>query len=223
MTDGLGQTTGGGKNTAADIVSAMAQSGETLPQVTDGGLISGTWHTVTSDGAGPIAAVLDSTGTGAFASGVMLETVTQIPGNKGNIRPQKRSLWERAVSTISKRAVNINTDEVCLSSSLPFSKTAMLTHSLAANGIQGPSWYHLHRCYGRSDRSLPREDCQFQQCRSFRWCHRCANGRCRRCCCQPNRRRHHCQIYQVYSQQQALLRIDLTMVLTLESGFLLDS
>jgi len=112
MSDGLGSTAGGGKNTAADIVSAMAQSGDTLPQVTDGGMITGTWHTVTSDGAGPIAAVLDPTGTGAFASGVMLKTVTQIPGKNGNIRPQKRSLWDRAVSTISKRAVNINTDEV---------------------------------------------------------------------------------------------------------------
>jgi len=122
MTDGLGKTTGGGKNTAADLVSTMAASGDTLPQVTDGGMITGTWHTVTSDGAGPISAVLDSTGTGAFSSGVMLKTVTQIPGKGGNIRPQKRSLWDRAVSTISKRAVNINTDEVSLGISFPYSR-----------------------------------------------------------------------------------------------------
>lgn len=48
-TDGLGKTTGGGKNKAADLASAMAQSGSTLPQVSaNGGSISGTFHIVTT-------------------------------------------------------------------------------------------------------------------------------------------------------------------------------
>lgn len=118
MTDGLGKTTGGGKVQAADIEQAMALSGDTLPQVSStGGSISGTFHVVTTDGAGPLRAVLDSTGTGAFSQGTELEVTQQVPGNGGNIRPDgsvrggKRSLWERA-STIVKRASNVNMDFV---------------------------------------------------------------------------------------------------------------
>ncbi|WYZ44815.1 hypothetical protein EsH8_VIII_000131 [Colletotrichum jinshuiense] len=116
MTDGLGKTTGGGKVQAADIEQAMALSGDTLPQVSStGGSISGTFHVVTTDGAGPLRAVLDPTGTGAFSQGTELEVTQQVPGNGGNIRPDgsvrggKRSLWERA-STIVKRASNVNMD-----------------------------------------------------------------------------------------------------------------
>jgi len=47
-TDGLGRTTGGGKNKAADLSSAMAQSGTTLPQVSEGGSIDGVFHIVTT-------------------------------------------------------------------------------------------------------------------------------------------------------------------------------
>ncbi|KAK2034722.1 hypothetical protein LX32DRAFT_678808 [Colletotrichum zoysiae] len=117
MTDGLGKTTGGGKVKVADIAQAMALSGDTLPQVSStGGSISGTYHCVTTDGAGPINAVLDPTGTGAFSQGVMLKVVQQVPGKGGNIRPDgsvpggKRSLWERAMSVIYKRASNVNMD-----------------------------------------------------------------------------------------------------------------
>lgn len=50
-TDGLGKTNAGGKNTAADLSAAMAQSGSTLPQVSStGGTLSGTFHIVTTDG-----------------------------------------------------------------------------------------------------------------------------------------------------------------------------
>ncbi|KAK2052369.1 hypothetical protein LY76DRAFT_630092 [Colletotrichum caudatum] len=117
MSDGLGKTTGGGKVQAADIKQAMALSGSTLPQVSStGGSISGTFHMVTTDGAGPLNAVLDPTGTGAFSQGIMLKVVQQVPGNGGNIRPDgtvpggKRALWERAMSVIYKRASNVNKD-----------------------------------------------------------------------------------------------------------------
>jgi hypothetical protein len=125
MTDGLGKTTNG-KNTVADVASTMAQSGSTLPQVSaTNGTISGTFHIVTSDGAGPLKAVIDPTGTGAFSTGTMLETVTQVPGRNGNIRKgqNKRLITEEEYysgasgmllrirdAVLGKRATNINED-----------------------------------------------------------------------------------------------------------------
>ncbi|KAH6648406.1 hypothetical protein BKA67DRAFT_363282 [Truncatella angustata] len=111
QTDGLGKTNGNGKNTVAMVKMAMAQSGDTLPQVSStGGSISGTYHIVTTDGAGPIKAVLDPTGTGAFSTGTMLDVTTQVPGKGGNIKPSKRSLWTRGMDMIMKRASNVNED-----------------------------------------------------------------------------------------------------------------
>ncbi|KAF4827395.1 hypothetical protein CGCTS75_v008333 [Colletotrichum tropicale] len=116
MTDGLGRTTGNGRVQVADIDAANAMSGGTLPQVSStGGSISGTFHVVTTDGAGPIEAVLDPTGTGSFSNGVKLTTTQDVPGNRGNIRPNgqvpgrknARDLFERA---IYKRAANVNKD-----------------------------------------------------------------------------------------------------------------
>lgn len=52
LSNGLGKTEGGGANTLAGFSAVMAQSGSTLPQVSDGGSISGTIHIVTTDGAG---------------------------------------------------------------------------------------------------------------------------------------------------------------------------
>lgn len=60
LSDGLGKTTGGGANQLSDLTAAMAQSGDTLPQVSDGGSISGTIHIVTTDGAGYAKSVLMS-------------------------------------------------------------------------------------------------------------------------------------------------------------------
>jgi hypothetical protein len=120
QTDGLGKTQGGGQNNVNDLTAAMAQSGSTLPQISStGGTLSGTFHIVTTDGAGPIKAVLDPTGTGAFSNGVMLDTVTQVPGNNGNIKATQglnspRGLVERMMSVITKRATNVNEDYVCL-------------------------------------------------------------------------------------------------------------
>lgn len=110
MTDGLGHTTGGGQNTLALLSEAMAQSGPVLPQIAStGGMLSGTYCIVTEDGAGPIKAVIDPTGTGAFSKGTMLDVVTQVPGQNGNIaapkkQKQQRSPWTR----ITRRAANVN-------------------------------------------------------------------------------------------------------------------
>lgn len=91
----------------------MAQSGNTLPQVTPGGSISGTLHIVTTDGAGPYTAVVDPTGTGAFSSGTTLVMTQQVPGTKGNIAaPKQRRFITRTLVAmgIVKRASNVNED-----------------------------------------------------------------------------------------------------------------
>lgn len=114
MTDGLGKTAGNGKNTLAGMSAVMAQSGDVLPQVSDGGSISGTWHTVTTDGAGPVFATVDPTGTGAFSQGVKMQVTKQVPGFMGNIRaPRDRRFFRRMLiaAGIVKRASNVNTDE----------------------------------------------------------------------------------------------------------------
>lgn len=114
-TDGLGKTKGSGKNTVAMVADTMAQSGSTLPQVTDGGMISGTFHIVTTDGAGPVSAMIDPTGTGAFASGVQASVVQDVPGNKGNIKangqvPRSLGYWALQARGLVKRASNVNQD-----------------------------------------------------------------------------------------------------------------
>ncbi|KAK7992915.1 cell surface protein [Apiospora saccharicola] len=115
QTDGLGKTTGGGKNTVAGMKQVMAQSGDTLPQISpNGGKLTGTFHIVTTDGAGPLQAVIDPTGTGAFSQGQVLQASTQVPGKGGNIRPPKvRSvgqLFTRSMDVIMRRASNVNSD-----------------------------------------------------------------------------------------------------------------
>lgn len=55
----------------------MAQSGQTLPQVSaNGGTIDGVFHVVTTDGAGPVQAVIDPTASGTFSAGTQANVVT---------------------------------------------------------------------------------------------------------------------------------------------------
>ncbi|KAM3066584.1 hypothetical protein ACMFMG_002298 [Clarireedia jacksonii] len=111
-TDGLGKTSVG-PNTLAGMSAVMAQSGSTLPQVSDGGSLTGTVHIVTTDGAGPYSAIVDPTGTGAFSKGTQAKVTTQVPGNRGNIAaPKQRSIVMRSLVNmgIVKRASNVNED-----------------------------------------------------------------------------------------------------------------
>jgi hypothetical protein len=120
MTDGLGKTTDTGALKVSDLKAAMALSGATLPQVSgDGtGTITGTWRVVTSDGtandkAGNLFAVIDTTGTGAYSTGVKAVATTDLVGNgKGNVvqRAVERSLV--ALGLINKRATNVGADAV---------------------------------------------------------------------------------------------------------------
>jgi len=92
----------------------MALSGNTLPQVSPGGSVSGTLHIVTSDGAGPYKALVDTTGTGDFSNAMEMEVVTQVPGKNGNIKKTETRAWVRALESLGiyKRATNINEDFV---------------------------------------------------------------------------------------------------------------
>lgn len=75
--NGLGKTKSAGANKPESLNLTMAQSGGTLPQVSpEGGRIRGVWHIVTTDGAGPIQAVIDSTATGTFSQGEGAKVVT---------------------------------------------------------------------------------------------------------------------------------------------------
>lgn len=97
----------------------MAQSGPTPPQVAgDGtGSITGTWRVVTSDGTannadGQLFAVIDPTGTGAYASGTQLVAETNMVGNgKGNVVQRTVTRALRAVG-IQRRATNVGADAV---------------------------------------------------------------------------------------------------------------
>lgn len=108
------------------LTAAMAQSGSTLPQVSDGGSLTGTLHVVTTDGAGPYQAIVDPTGTGAFATGTKATVTQQVPGNNGNIKPDgtvpKVRRWTSAImkrAGLMKRAANVNKDFVRLPIPIP--------------------------------------------------------------------------------------------------------
>lgn len=111
----MGTTTGTGKVKAAQISQAMALSGDTLPQVSAGGSITGTFHVVTSDGCGSVKAVIDPTATGKFSQGTLLTTTQDVPGNNGNCprsitkKSFVRDVLERS-GMIQRRATNVNKD-----------------------------------------------------------------------------------------------------------------
>lgn len=92
--------------------AVVAQSGSTLPQVSSGGSLSGTLHIVTTDGAGPYTAIVDPTGTGAFASGTKAEVTQQVPGERGEIAPDGQVRRWLVKMGLVKRAQNVNKDFV---------------------------------------------------------------------------------------------------------------
>ena len=97
----------------ADMTAVMAASGSTLPQVNQGGSLTGTVHIVTTDGAGPYTAIVDPTGTGQFSQGTQADVTTQVPGTRGNIAaPSQRRFIPRMLVKmgIIKRAANVNED-----------------------------------------------------------------------------------------------------------------
>lgn len=96
-----------------DLLNAMALSGSTLAQVSSGGSINATLHVVTSDGAGPFSAIIDTTATGKFSAATDMEVTTQVPGEAGWIdtTPSDAALAagngkiiQRASRTIGRKA-----------------------------------------------------------------------------------------------------------------------
>ena len=84
--DTCGSTKEGGVN---DIESGTAavlkQSGGQLPQITAGGSVQMTLHQVNSDGAGPYACMIDSTGTGTNWQNI--QVTTNVAGNDKGRNP----------------------------------------------------------------------------------------------------------------------------------------
>jgi len=107
---------GSGNNQLDDITQSMALSGNTLPQISAGGSVSGTYHIVTTDGAGPVQALIDESATAKWSTATEMTVTTQPAGTDGNIEAPaatKRSIWTRAlmnVGLIAKRADNVNQD-----------------------------------------------------------------------------------------------------------------
>ncbi|KAF4627946.1 hypothetical protein G7Y89_g10209 [Cudoniella acicularis] len=117
--DDIGYTEdGSGNNQLSDLAQAMALSGTTLPQVSSGGSVNGTFHIVTSDGAGPLEALVDENATGEWSTAKSATVTTQVPGTNGNVEGStKRSLWTRALikmGLVTARATNVNEDHLSL-------------------------------------------------------------------------------------------------------------
>lgn len=118
------QEDGSGNNQLTDLAAAMTLSGSTLPQVSSGGSVSGTFHVVTDDGCGPLEAVIDETATAKFSTASKATVTTEMPGTAGNCPASlsndsgnnkfKRSLRRALVSMglLAKRADNVNKDYV---------------------------------------------------------------------------------------------------------------
>jgi len=84
--DTFGETLGGGDNQLeAGTQAIMAETGDQLPQVTQGGEVQMTLHQVNSDGAGPYTCMINADGTGASWEDI---TVTQ--NLEGNERGRNR-------------------------------------------------------------------------------------------------------------------------------------
>jgi Egh16-like virulence factor len=112
--DDLGFTDEAGDNQLSDLSNAMAQSGNTLPQVSSGGSVNGTYHIVTTDGAGPLEALVDESASGKWSTAKSATVTTQPPGDDGNIAAPNTSNNKRSrvYGKLSKRAENVNEDYV---------------------------------------------------------------------------------------------------------------
>jgi hypothetical protein len=114
---------------ASLATNARALSGGSMPLVTAGGHINATWLAVTSDGCGPLEAIVDESAAGQFASALSTQVTTGMPGvagecpastnsgqNKVSGPAQTIALTTRSVlvkmGLLSKRAQNTNKDFV---------------------------------------------------------------------------------------------------------------
>ncbi len=78
--------------------------------------MNGTFHIVTSDGAGPLQAMVDESATGKWSTAKSATVSAQVPGTDGNV-VTRRSLFSRALikmGLLTARARNVNEDHVSL-------------------------------------------------------------------------------------------------------------
>ncbi|KAI9172200.1 hypothetical protein HJFPF1_01693 [Paramyrothecium foliicola] len=79
--DTFGETLAGGDNNLEQGTTAiMAETGDSLPQVTPGGEISMTIHQVNSDGAGPYTCMINADASGATWENI--QVTKDVPGNE---------------------------------------------------------------------------------------------------------------------------------------------
>ncbi|KAH6962608.1 hypothetical protein BKA56DRAFT_531301 [Ilyonectria sp. MPI-CAGE-AT-0026] len=79
--DTVGETLGGGDNDVEAGTSAiMAETGDSLPQVTPGGEVTMTLHQVNSDGAGPYTCMINDDGTAQ--SWTAIQVTQNVAGNE---------------------------------------------------------------------------------------------------------------------------------------------
>ncbi|CAM1508916.1 Fc.00g026550.m01.CDS01 [Cosmosporella sp. VM-42] len=106
--DTVGETIGAGDNDIEAGTSAiLAETGDTLPQVTPGGSLNMTLHQVNSDGAGPYTCMINDDGTAATWSDL---TVTQ------NVDGSARGRNRAGSATDFPLAVAIPNDQQCTGS-----------------------------------------------------------------------------------------------------------
>jgi hypothetical protein len=83
--DTFGETVGGGNNDLeAGTKAIMAETGQQLPQVSQGGEIQMTLHQVNADGGGPYSCMINADGTGTQWTDI--QVTTQAPGENSRNR-----------------------------------------------------------------------------------------------------------------------------------------
>lgn len=81
----FGETLGGGDNQLdAGTAAIMAETGDQLPQVTQGGEVQMTLHQVNADGGGPYTCMINADGTGAAWTNIQVTTTP--PGRNSRNR-----------------------------------------------------------------------------------------------------------------------------------------
>jgi hypothetical protein len=151
----IGYTDEAGDNQLSDLDKTMELSGNTLPQVSSGGSVKGTYHIVTSDGAGPLEALVDETATAKWSEAKSADVTTQVPGDDGWISTSKKhDLMSRIVGGLIKRrnAVNVNKDYV---RNVELLNLGHYANVLVAVCYRHPVWDQLFGHYERLEKCLP--------------------------------------------------------------------
>jgi hypothetical protein len=90
--DTFGETVGAGDNNLETGTKAiMAETGDQLPQISQGGEVSMTLHQVNADGGGPYTCMINDDGTGANWQAI--KVTENVPGRNSNNRVRLPSIF----------------------------------------------------------------------------------------------------------------------------------